>query len=239
MRIALSGLAAALMLVATPAMAQDAEPASDFTVSGGATLVTDYRFRGVDTSGGDIAIQGTINVSHASGFYIGTWASSIEEDLGLGHTELDLYGGWAGDLGGGLGLDVGVLYYVYPNADDGVISDYVEPYAKLSYTYGPGKLTLGVAYAPEQEALFDEDNLYLSADLAVGIPDTGITLTGHLGYVDGVQAFDDDDTAVDFSVGATYALTDNLTVGVAYVDVDGDVENFTDDTVVASIGVAF
>ena len=41
--------ALASAMVAAPAMAEDAAPAEtpDFTINGGATLVSDYRFRGV------------------------------------------------------------------------------------------------------------------------------------------------------------------------------------------------
>ena len=87
-------------LLAAPAFAQD----SDLSIAGNATVASEYRFRGVDLSGGDIAIQGGVTVSHSSGFYVGTWGSSLDEDtVGYGHTELDLYGGWAGDLTDGQG----------------------------------------------------------------------------------------------------------------------------------------
>ncbi len=55
-------LMAATLLVgtafaATPALADD-EEAGPVTVTGSVTLASDYRFRGVGLSGGDIAIQG-------------------------------------------------------------------------------------------------------------------------------------------------------------------------------------
>lgn len=52
---------------------------SSFTISGNATIVSDYRFRGVSLSDGDFAIQGGIDISHDSGFYAGIWGSSIED----------------------------------------------------------------------------------------------------------------------------------------------------------------
>lgn len=64
-------------LASTPAYAQDEEPTEPFTVSGGATLVSDYRFRGVSQSDEDLAVQGTITISHESGLYVGTWGSNL------------------------------------------------------------------------------------------------------------------------------------------------------------------
>lgn len=161
--------------VATPAMAQDEGAVtgpSDFTVSGNVAIVTDYRFRGVSLSGGDFAIQGGIDVAHSSGFYVGTWASSLDDGgSGLGDMELDVYGGWSGDIASNLKLDAGLLYYIYPAKDQGFgKSDYFEPYVKLSSQFGPLGATLGVAYAWDQKALGSEDNLYIFTDLEVGIP---------------------------------------------------------------------
>src|SRR5690606_9114998 len=135
-----------------------------------------YRFRGVDLSGGDIAVQGGVDLSHSSGFYVGTWGSSLDEDtVGYGHTELDLYAGWSGDIAEGVTADIGVLSYMYPNAGPGDF-DYVEIYGSLGFTFGPAATTVGVAYAPEQNSLADYDNLYLYVDMGVGIPNTPLSI---------------------------------------------------------------
>ena len=74
------GLSALLLAgTAAPALAQDADAPSAITISGNAAVTSDYRFRGLSFSDGDIAIQGGIDVAHESGFYIGTWGSSIED----------------------------------------------------------------------------------------------------------------------------------------------------------------
>ena len=86
MRTTLVGLSIlAAMAAAAPAVAEDAPaPASDFTVTGGATLTSDYRFRGVSQTDKRFAVQGTIGVSHSSGFYVGTWGSSIDDYVATG-----------------------------------------------------------------------------------------------------------------------------------------------------------
>lgn len=236
-----ASLIAGSALVATPALAQDAD--SEFTISGNASLVTSYRFRGVDLSGDDIAIQGGIDIAHNSGFYVGTWGSSLDENsVGYGHTEVDIYGGWSGDLTEGLTGDIGVVYYAYPNAGAGKF-DYVEFYGSLGYSLGPVETTLGLAYAPDQGSLGGTDNFYVYLDASVAIPSTPVTLTGHVGYTDGFLTYTPDGDAFDWSVGASFAVTENLSVGVSYVDAQGvhapGAYRFTKGQVVGTIGVTF
>ena len=235
MRISILALAlAATSAMATPAMAN--ELGGGFSVSGNAALVTDYRFRGVSFSDEDIAIQGGIDLEHESGFYVGTWASSIEDSPVFGHTELDIYAGWSGEIASGLSLDVGVLAYLYPNGNVGN-ADYVEPYASLSYSIGPAEITTGVAWAPSQSSLGNDDNLYVYSDVSVGIPGSPITLTGHIGITDGSLSVDTDDDYVDWSLGAeaTFGI---VSIGVAYVDTNVNTA-LTDGTVVGTLGVSF
>jgi uncharacterized protein (TIGR02001 family) len=231
------------VVLSAPAFAQD-EAASEFEVSGNAAIVTEYRFRGVDLSGGDPAIQGGIDVSHSSGFYVGTWGSSLDEDtVGFGHTELDVYGGWTGDLTDGVALDVGAIAYLYPNAGPGDF-DYFEGYASLGFTLGPVESSIGVAYAPEQDSLGGQDNLYLFTDIGLGIPGTPVSINGHLGYTDGFLTYTTDGQAFDWSLGADFAINDLLSVGVAYVEAEGGpltpgAYNFVDDTVVGTLSASF
>lgn len=213
---------------------------SGLSLSGNVALVSDYRFRGVSFSGGDMALQGGIDLGHSSGFYVGTWASSIS---GLGELELDIYGGWSGDVAEGVTFDVGLLYYIYPTFDGPGDTDYLEPYASVGFSFGPASATVGVAYAWDQSALGDNDNLYLYTDFEASIPDTPITLTAHIGYTDGIFSPNVDlvtlqqDTGFDWGLGASWAVTDALSLGVNYVDTEGpSVEDFTDAGFFFTIG---
>ena len=224
---ALAGLA-----LSTPALAQDEEDETSgpIEISGNVAVVSDYRFRGVSFSDGDPALQGGIDVAHESGFYVGTWGSTITGGTAFGELELDIYGGWSGDIADGVTFDAGLLYYIYPTGDVvGADTDYFEPYASISTTLGPVGATLGVAYAWEQDALGGQDNFYIYTDFEAGIPDTPITLTAHLGYTDGVFATDFGGDSFDWGVGASYAVTDSVSLGINYVDTQGpSVEDFTD-----------
>lgn len=240
--LAASVLAAGL--AATPAFADEADAPSDLTVTGNVALVTDYRFRGISLSGGDVAVQGSINVNHSSGFYVGAWASSLEDTATYGHTEVDVYGGWTGGIGSGLTADVGLLYYVYPNGKVGDANVF-EPYASLTAAVGPGTVKVGVAYAWDQDSLGGDDNLYLYTDLGVAIPETPVSLSAHLGWTDGALSPKlltgvSTKSGFDYNVGATYNITPKLSVGVSYVGVDGaSIDSFSNDTVVGTLKLTF
>lgn len=250
-------LAAVVMtVIGTPAMAQaqtaagdpapvdTAAPPPTLTVSGSATLASDYRFRGVSQSDTQMAVQGGLTVAHDSGLYVGTWASNLAGwgTFGGANMELDLIGGYKLPLADGT-LDVGLTWYLYPGGADK--TDFAEPYAKLSGTAGPATLTAGVAYAPRQQALgrwyrtgadaaagtytapgAKDDNLYLWGDGAVALSGTPITAKAHVGHSWGQNGLGPNATAVsptgeywDWSLGAD-ATWRNLTLNVSYVDTD-------------------
>ena len=224
---------------------------SGLSFSANVAFATEYRFRGVNLSDGEFAVQGGFDVSHDSGLYVGTWASNIDEQtVGFGSTEVDLYGGWSGDVGEGVSADVGVIYYLFPDAP-GVSgdTDYIEFYGSLSFSIASLSITPGIAYAPDQSSLGSTDNLYLYTDLSVGIPETPFTVNGHIGYTDGFLTFTNNSKAWDWSVSADYALSDTFTLSAAYIGVEGEAANdliqpdgdlvFTGDAFVATLSASF
>ncbi|MFN3515648.1 MAG: TorF family putative porin [Novosphingobium sp.] len=231
-------------LAATPAFADETDPPSEIAVTGNVALVTDYRFRGISLSAGDPAVQGSIAVNHSSGFYAGAWASSIEDSPVYGKMELDLYAGWTGSVGAGVTADVGLLYYVYPSGNVGDANVY-EPYASLSTTVGPVSAKAGVAYAWKQDSLGGDDSLYLYTDWGLGVPSTPISIAAHLGYSDGALSpklltGTGSGGGWDYSLGASYAVTRNLSASVTYVGVDGAaLDGFSNDALVASLKFSF
>ncbi len=243
MRSTILGLSAlALAAVSAPAFAQDS---SDVTISGGATVVSDYRFRGISQSYKQFTVQGSLALTHSSGFYASVGGSGIDDYVAAGaDTELDLVGGYKTTLGGAT-VDVGVLYYYYPGSG-GANSDFFEPYASVSGALGPVTAKVGLAYAPKQSALTigsgKEDNLYVYTDLSTAVPNTPISLTGHFGHSFGPSYLTIGDEYSDWSIGASYTMK-NLTFGVSYVDTDKNLfvgpRNVSKAGVVASVGVAF
>ena len=209
------GVAVLLGSFGTGASAQ--ETGGPITISGSAALASQYRFRGISLSDEDPALQAGITASHASGFYVGAWGSSLAGfgSFGGSNIELDLYGGYKMDLGTAT-LDAGLLWYTYPGTDG---TDYAEPYASISGALGPATAKLGVAYAPDQRAIGSEDNWYVYGDLASAIPETPLTLRAHLGYSTGNSALTPAGNYLDWLVGADYSWK-SLTLGIAYVDTD-------------------
>jgi uncharacterized protein (TIGR02001 family) len=230
----LGGLALAF---SAPVLAQDeTAPPPALKVTGGATLISDYRFRGLTQTDEKPAIQGTINLNHQSGFYVGAWASSIDGGndgstpalTGYGGAEIDLYGGYTKTFASGVGVDVGLLYYLYPDGRKGLNTDFFEPYASLSYTVGPVATKVGVAYAWGGQKGLDftggkDDNLYAYLDASAGVPTTPITLKAHVGYSNGslglVNPTVADDDYWDYSVTAE-VVSGPFKLGVSYVDTD-------------------
>lgn len=240
-KITLAVAMAASALVAAPAFAQDA-PADGFTVTGTVGGVSDYRFRGISQTGEDFAVQGSINVNHESGFYVGAWASNVKF---ANSSELDVYAGYTRDFGGITG-DVGVYWYLFPGTNG---TDVGEVYASLKGQVGPATLKVGANYAPKQEAIGfqnrKDDNLYVYGDVSTAIPTTPISLRGHLGYSAGDSTLTiGGDNYFDYSVGADLNWK-NLTFGVTYLDTDlkksryGLYHDQVDSTVLFSVTAAF
>ncbi len=202
----LSAMTATAFLVAAPAASAQDAPA--FSFSANAALVSDYRFRGVSLSNRDIAIQGGFDLSSKSGFYVGTWGSSIEEYAGA-ETELDIYGGYGGTFGA-LNFDVGILAYTYPGSDK---TTYWEAYSSVGGTAGKLGWTLGAAYAFDQSNIGGVDNIYLYLDTSLPLGDTGLSAATHIAYEDG--AFGNE--KLDWSLGLSYDL-DKIALGVSYID---------------------
>ncbi len=139
--------------------AADAAPAPDLTVAYNIGLYSQYIFRGLTQTDRGPALQGGIDLTHSSGFYLGAWASNISwlrdaypsgatDYRTGGHTEIDLYGGYRYTFANGLGLDVGALEYVYPGArnTDVIAKAYTtELYGALSYGWVQGKISTVVS----------------------------------------------------------------------------------------------
>lgn len=241
MRFSTLTFGALLLAAATPAFAEDeTAPPKAITVTGGVTLISDYRFRGLTQTNGDPALQATVNINHSSGFYVGTWVSSIDGGLdgstplltGYGDAEVDLYAGYTKTFDNGLGVDVGLLYYFYPGGASGFNTDFFEPYGSVSYTIGPVGTKVGFNYAwGGQDGLNftpgSDDSIYVYGEASIGIPKTPITLKGHLGVTSGSLGLANfagaDDSYTDWSLTAE-AVKGHFKAGVSYVDTD--VSNF-------------
>jgi len=162
----ISSLISGAVLVSAMAMSAGTAQAG---WSANVAMTTDYRFRGVSQNDENIALQGGFDYAWDNGFYVGTWASTIDwQDAGVSGNntsiEVDLYGGYGGDIGDtGFSYDVGVIRYIYPNQTSAA-SDYdtTEIYGSLSY----GMFSASIAHSSDL-AFLDPDANATYVNLAV------------------------------------------------------------------------
>jgi len=203
------GVAAVLLLVSGAAAHAE--------LSGTVTAVSDYDFRGISLSAKDPALQGSIDWSSEGGFYFGAWASNIDyEPYADGNIEVDLYGGFAGETEGGLGWDVGLVWYFYPDSsekrsqcrEEGLyceIPDYPEIYVGLSYNWFEVK-----QWYSNDLAGSDEDGFYTEVNASFELPaNFGLNLHGGYNYGGAFDSPDSDykdSDYFDYSIGVAYTL---------------------------------
>lgn len=242
-----AALAAPLHAQNNPAETPDgAVPALE--VSGGAAVVSQYRFRGIGLSDEKPALQGWAEAEHESGVYAGFWGSSLDGfgELGGSNFELDLYAGYRTQVAESLTLDAGLLYYAYPGSTGGDF-EFFEPYARAGFDIGPASVTLGAAFAPAQDGIGGNSNLYVSAAASTDIPGTPLSLDASIGRSEGDTTLTPGGGYTDWSLGAS-ASWQALTARIAYVGTDisdaealsaGATPDIVDDAVVFSLTASF
>lgn len=130
-----------LLLAAAALTALGTAPAishADVAFNVGAT--TDYRYRGISQTRLKPALQGGVDFSDG-GFYLGAWASTIKwikDGGGDSNIELDLYGGYKGEVSKGVNYDIGLLHYNYASNKLNPSANTTELYGALSF--GPATL---------------------------------------------------------------------------------------------------
>lgn len=232
MKLKATLLLSTLALSAT-ALAQTKAPEPDYTLSFNAGVVSDYRYRGISQSRLKPSAQGGLDFAHKSGFYLGAFGASIKwiKDSGIagtkGDVELDLYGGYKGELAKDVAYDVGVLRYEYVNNNLGRSPGYAD--ANTTEVYGA--LTAGVftaKYSHSLTNLFGNINskgsqyLDLSATFDLG---SGFTLTPHVGrqLVNNSPLYH----YTDYSVTLAKDLGNGLSASLTAVDTNAKVASYT------------
>lgn len=222
MRTAVSAISLASALLA-------AVPAQAWSVSGEAAVVTDYRWRGVSLSGEEPALQGTLRADHAAGLYADVFASTVEGGDGDREAEVDYTLGWAATRFG-LDFDASVSAWTYPDTPD---ANYAQANFWVGRAFGPVSLSLGVEYAPAQDALGDVSDRYVAAAAdwtPAGAPEW--TFSAQVGRDRGAWA---PEGRTDWLVGARRAFG-AVAVGLAWTGADGE---DVGDTLVASLSRSF
>lgn len=161
--------------------APTASRAADSSVAFNAGVVTDYRYRGISQSRLQPALQGGVDFSLGS-FYLGAWATTIKwiKDApynGGANVEIDIYGGYKGEISKALGYDVGLLAYQYPSNGLNPSANTLEAYGAL--TAGP----VTAKYSRSTTNLFGTANSKGSGyfDVSATFEMAGLSVTPHVG----------------------------------------------------------
>jgi uncharacterized protein (TIGR02001 family) len=188
--VVLSAAAALAIVAAVPAFAADmpvkagpvvvAPPPSQWDVLFGVAFTSDYILRGVSQSAHKPAVQGYTELDFKPAdwltLYAGVWGSSLYS--GFANAEFDISGG-ARFAWGNFGLDVGYVYYDYPDGTVNGFGSFGEFYAKPTYKVfdwltigaiidGGGNFNDKVTLAPPWAG--NADAGYYSANAVIALP---------------------------------------------------------------------
>ncbi|MBP0445510.1 TorF family putative porin [Roseomonas sp. SSH11] len=152
------------------------------------TISSDYLFRGVSQTQNRGAVQGTVDIQHSTGFYVGAFVSNVTFLGTNARQEIDALAGWRTTLGG-VSLDLGGIAYTYPgyrNPEGSGLYDlqYYELAVKASYEIPslpvPVKVLGAFNWSPNYQ-LETGNGYYLEGGVEIGLP-YDLTLGGRFGY---------------------------------------------------------
>ncbi len=170
---------------AAPAGPGIAIPGTGLTLGITPSVSSDYLFRGISQTRNNWAVQGTFDLAHESGVYVGAFVSNakfLANPYNDTRQELDVMAGYRFALGG-VNFDVGYIAYLYPGQSkpEGTqLNEYQEIMVKANYTIDIVKLSAAVAYSPN---FFGRSGTgwYVEGGLDVTLP-YEFTAFGRLGY---------------------------------------------------------
>lgn len=181
-------LATAVMAAFASCYAHAEEKKPDNETSFNAAVASDYRYRGISQTRLQPALQGGFDyTNNPSGFYGGTWLSTIKwakDAGGGGDLEWDVYAGKRGEIARDVSYDVGLLSYVYPS--NGLA--HVAGFANANTTEVYGQVGTGPVYAKYSYAFTNlfgfvdsKGSGYLDLGANIDMGD-GLTVNLHAGH---------------------------------------------------------
>jgi uncharacterized protein (TIGR02001 family) len=198
--------------------------AADITATGGVSVQSDYRFRGISQNDRQPTPEATLNLFGPDGWYGGTWVAKTNWGVARpsGGTdnpsmEADFYLGKNTALfDGAANLNVEAYYYAYPdyNAGGGPKASFFEGIAQLSHSFGNTTAILTWAVSPEYSLGGGTSN-YLAGGLSYVVNDW-LSISGNVGH-QWVEATSYDYTHGDIGATLTYRA---LSLDLRYVATD-------------------
>jgi len=148
------------------------------------------------------ALQGGVDFSFGNGLYIGNWNST--GSFGNGSMEIDLYGGYGGEITKGLSYDLNLTTYIYPGSDDGWNGS--EAALKLTYEFASIKYVRGLGD-------YDGSNKVVLGVKMSATDDLSLSADYHIRNNSGPKSF---------VLGASYDMGNALTASATVSGTDND-----------------
>ena len=208
--------------------------------SANVALTTDYVFRGESQSDEHAAIQGGFDCEY-SFFYAGVWASNINFDAPAeADIELDIYGGVKHKFGQ-VEVDLGVIYYSYPDAKDSAAGeelDYVEFKVGLSGDVTENVSVGGTLYYSDDYFSEQGETLTYEGSISIGLGTHGHfspTFSALVGQVDFQEpVFGGVDFAY-WNAGVEIGLGEKFALDLRYWDTDVNNNPLLEERFVATL----
>jgi len=180
--LGLLAMAAGIVWRPAPASAQQQIDSLGLTITTTPLVATDYLFRGISQTRNRPAIQGTVDIEHESGLYVGAFISNANFVGTNIRQEVDGFFGYRFSALGAK-FDIGAVYFGYPGYDEppgGFSASWWEVQARASYEIEPFKLIGLVTWSPNFN--FESGNaFYLEGGFDVALP-AEFTLSVRAGY---------------------------------------------------------
>jgi uncharacterized protein (TIGR02001 family) len=242
MRKVLGSLGSAVLIAASPAYAQDAEPPgiTPPQIETEVALLGDERFGGLrrprDVEAplpeDALTVEATIGIVsdfRRAGLSYTNGKAALQGEVLVEHKSgffASLFASNVANNGGAnVELDIGLGYGFSAGpleAQIGIIdyvtpgvtnSNYYELQAGVSKKFGASELAVAVSYSPPQDNIGGQDNLYIGASAEVPLKFAPLTINAAAGVEDGAFG----DRKIDWSLGGIYAV-DRFDLGLTYVD---------------------
>ncbi|NOQ17047.1 MAG: hypothetical protein GQ581_08300, partial [Methyloprofundus sp.] len=206
-------------------------------------LTSDYMWRGVSQTTNGIAFQGSFDLSHETGFYIGAWGSNVQYGADNRNSlELDFYTGFTNEFkiaSQAITYDIGWLHYDYPLESSA--SNFNEIYFGLA-TSPVENLNTSIYFYADVAVQNDMGVGYLDIATDYTLPSWawGINTSAHYG------AYFKDDSSETYS-DWKLAISKDISImnlELAYVDsssnvIDADNRNLSGARVVGTLSASF
>jgi uncharacterized protein (TIGR02001 family) len=225
-----SAILLSTVLAGTAVMAQTKAPEPDYTLSYNVAVTSDYRFRGMAQTSFNPALQAGVDFAHKSGFYVGAWGSNvswIKDYAGAtdGSLEIDLYGGYKGEISKDFTYDLGLITYQYPGNNAATNANTSELYGALTYGLVTAKYSRSAGNFIANPNSSGSAYVEVAATFDLG---NGFALTPHVGRQTIPNVTDNAGDCTDYALTLAKDFGNGLSATVAAIGTNADKGFYTD-----------